>query len=317
MQQKYYAKTNTLFVQSATPGGGLIPVEAGTFTNDSKVAEILGIPTLGAEISQSYAAGVTLRPFSGLEVTFDYYNIGIKNRIILTNNFTGGSDKALQAQLDAANAGAANVFTNAIDTKSNGYEAVIAYTHKFGNDFEFRANLAGTFITNKVVLGADGKPAIKATSVLANSGQLANYFNREDQSRIEVASPRDKQSATFNLKYKKAGLMLRFTRFGEVTYLDPTITTDATKFPKNAFNNNMLETLDQTFSPKIVTDITASYGIAKGLTISIGANNLLDVYQDVHAHSGNMGLGRFVYSRRVQQMGFNGRYVFARLAYSL
>ena len=314
LQQRFYAKTNTLFV---TTTAGLVPVESGTFTNDSRVAEILGIPKLGPEISQSYAAGLTLRPLKGLEVTFDYYNIGIKNRIILTNNFDGGTNAALKAQLDAANAGAANVFTNAIDTKSNGYEAVIAYTAKLGSDLELRTNIAGTFIKNRVVKGDDGLPAVKATDVLKASGQLPKYFNREDQSRIEVASPTDKQSATFNLKYKKAGLMLRFTRFGQVTYLDPTITADATKFPKNAFNKDALETLDQTFKAKVTTDITASYGIAKGLTISVGANNLLDVYQDVHTHSGNMGLGRFVYSRRVQQMGFNGRYVFARIAYSL
>jgi iron complex outermembrane recepter protein len=333
LQQKFYAKTNTLFV---TTTAGLVPVESGTFTNNSRVAEILGIPKLGPEISQSYAAGITLRPLKGLEITFDYYNIGIKNRIVLTNNFTGdttllktqllpekatkeqiAATNALKTQLDGANAGAANVFTNAIETKSNGYEAVIAYTYKFSNDFELRTNIAGTFITNKVVKGSNNKPVVSATDVLVKSGQLGNYFNREDQSRIEVASPTDKQSATFNLKYKKAGLMLRFTRFGAVTYLDPTITTDATKFPKNAFNKDALETLDQTFGAKITTDITASYGIAKGLTISVGANNLLDVYQDVHTHSGNMGLGRFVYSRRVQQMGFNGRYVFARIAYSL
>jgi iron complex outermembrane recepter protein len=314
MQQKYYAKTNTLFVSGPA---GLVPVESGTFTNDSEVAKILGIPTLGAETSSSYTTGITLRPMSGLEVTVDYYDIALKNRIILTNNFTGGTDVALKAKLDLANAGAANVFTNAIDTKSKGLEAVIAYNHKFGDDLEVKVNLAGAFINNKVVKNADGTPAVKSTEILKNSGQLASYFNREDQSRIEVASPKDKESATFNVKYKKLGLMLRFTRFGEVTYLDPTITTDATKFPKNLFNASALETLDQTFAPKVVTDITASYSIIKGMTLSIGANNLLDTYQDIHLHSGNMSSGRFVYSRRVQQMGFNGRYVFARLAYTM
>jgi iron complex outermembrane receptor protein len=49
----------------------------------------------------------------------------------------------------------------------------------------------------------------------------------------------------------------------------------------------------------------------------VGANNLFDVYQDVHEHANNMSLGRFVFSRRVQQMGFNGRYAFGRLAISL
>ncbi|MBD0377414.1 MAG: TonB-dependent receptor [Flavisolibacter sp.] len=85
----------------------------------------------------------------------------------------------------------------------------------------------------------------------------------------------------------------------------------------NALNNNQRETLDQEFSPKTVTDLSLSYQIIPSLGFTIGANNIFDVYQDRHTHSGNMSLGRFVYSRRVQQMGFNGAYYFARLKLSL
>jgi iron complex outermembrane receptor protein len=74
--------------------------------------------------------------------------------------------------------------------------------------------------------------------------------------------------------------------------------------------------LDQTFGAKLVTDIAVNYSILKGINLSIGANNAFDVYQDKHTHSGNVSLGRFVYSRRVQQMGVNGRYIFARLNFS-
>jgi iron complex outermembrane recepter protein len=59
-----------------------------------------------------------------------------------------------------------------------------------------------------------------------------------------------------------------------------------------------------------------SYDIVKGIGVTVGANNVLDVYQDKHTHSGNVSSGRFVYSRRVQQMGFNGRYLFARLNFT-
>jgi iron complex outermembrane receptor protein len=112
--------------------------------------------------------------------------------------------------------------------------------------------------------------------------------------------------------------MLRFVHFGEVVYLDPTINPEAAaNFPTNAFNNNTRQTLDQTFSPKLVTDLTVSYKFTDKIALYVGANNLFDVYQDVHEHANNMSLGRFVFSRRVQQMGFNGRYAFGRLAISL
>ncbi|MDZ4809620.1 MAG: hypothetical protein SGI96_15320, partial [Bacteroidota bacterium] len=67
----------------------------------------------------------------------------------------------------------------------------------------------------------------------------------------------------------------------------------------------------------LVTDLSLSYQLIKQLALTIGANNLFDVYQDRHTHSGNMSSGRFVFSRRVQQQGFNGAYYFARLKFEL
>jgi iron complex outermembrane receptor protein len=112
--------------------------------------------------------------------------------------------------------------------------------------------------------------------------------------------------------------MLRFVRFGKVVYLDPTINpANPGAFPVNDFAGGQRQTLDQTFSAKTVTDLSFSYQVTKTLRATVGANNLFDVYPDIQNHSGNQSLGRFVYSRRVQQMGFNGAYYFARVNLSL
>jgi iron complex outermembrane receptor protein len=311
LQQSYYSKTNTLF---QTVNGIQTPVESGTFPNDSKAAKILGIPELTPETSQNMSVGATAQ-LGKLELTVDAYLIDIKDRIILTNNFTSGGNAEIAAQLAAAGATTVNFFTNAIDTRSRGLEAVAAYSTKIGEKQSLKFTLAGAFINNEVIKGADGKVAVKASEKLIKTGQLGNYFNREDQSRIEVASPKNKVTGTLNYKCGKFGAMLRVVRFGEVVFLDPTITgTD--KFVANTFNGGTKETLDQTFTPKVITDITVNYQLAKAITVAVGANNIFDVYQDVHSHSANMSLGRFVYSRRVQQMGFNGRYVFGRLSFN-
>ncbi len=314
VQQQFYAKTNTLFV--STPSG-LVPTESGTFTNDSKPAQILGIPTLKQETSQNYSVGFATTPFKGLEITVDGYFINIKNRIVLTNNFSGGTDSVLTQLLKDNGATTANFFTNAIDTKSKGLEAVASYHTNFANAGTLKVSLAATFIKNEVKKGADGKPIIKASDILINSGQLGNYFNREDQSRIEVASPQSKGTFTINYNHKAFGAMLRFTYFGKVIYLDPTINpNNPDAFPVNAFTGEK-ETLDQVFNPKTITDVSLSYKLNKSFTLTAGANNVFDVYPDKQTHSGNVSLGRFIYSRRVQQMGFNGRYIFARLSFSL
>ena len=111
--------------------------------------------------------------------------------------------------------------------------------------------------------------------------------------------------------------MLRFAYFGKVNYVDGTINpADPASFPINAYTGKK-ETLDQEFSAKTITDLSVSYELTRNFTFTIGANNLLDVYQDKHTHSGNVSLGRFIYSRRVQQMGFNGRFVFARVSFAI
>jgi iron complex outermembrane recepter protein len=311
MQQRFYAKSNTLFVSQ---GGTLVAVESGTFTNESEVARILGIPKLKQETSQSISVGATMNILRNLELTVDAYQIDINDRIVLTNNFTAAGNADLKAKLDAANANTANVFTNAIDTRSRGLEAVLNYSTKIKENQSLKFTLAGTIIKNEVKKDASGNPIIKASQVLEATGQKGNYFNREDQSRIEVASPQNKISLMANYKVNKLGFMLRVVNFGKVVYLDPTMNPARPElFPQNALNANARETLDQTFSPKMVTDLTVNYEFTKKLGLSIGANNIFDVYQDVHTHAGNLSLGRFVYSRRVQQMGFNGRYVFARI----
>lgn len=314
MQQLHYAKTNTLFIAGTN---GLVPTESGTFTNDSKPAQILGIPKLKEETSTNYSLGFTANPLRGLEISVDGYLINIKNRIVLTNNFNGGTDAALAQLLKDNGATTANFFTNAIDTKAKGLEAVISYLTGFGIANKLKFTLAATFIKNEVKKGADGKPVIKASETLINSGQLGNYFNREDQSRIEVANPSSKGNFTVNYNHKKFGVMIRFTYFGKVTYLDPTINpANPGAFPVNAYTGQK-ETLDQEFAAKTVTDLSLSYDLNKSFTLTTGAHNLFDVYQDAHTHSSNVSLGRFIYSRRVQQMGFNGRFVFARISFNI
>ena len=224
----------------------------------------------------------------------------------------------MKAQLDAVGASTANFFTNAVDTRAKGLEAVLSYNKKFLRKHSLRTTLAMTFIDNEVKKGSDGRPIIHASPILVNSGQLNNYFNREDESRFEEANPKNKISLMFNYKYSKFGAMLRFVRFGPVRYLDGSNSTNPF-LPVTSINafTGVAEITDQKFSAKTVTDLSLSYDITKSVMVTIGSNNLFDSYQDIQKHSGNMSLGRFVYSRRVEQMGYNGRYYFARLKLSL
>ena len=312
MQQLHYSKVTTQFV---TVAGNLVPVQAGTFTNDSKVAQILGIPTLKQETSYSYSIGATAKIMQGLDLTVDAYQIDIKNRIILSNSFNGGNNVALTNELNAAGAATASVFTNGIDTRSRGFEAVLNYTKKWGGKQSLNISLAHSSIENRIKRDAQGNIIIHGSDVLINSGQLAKYFNRADQSRIETYSPQTKEVFATQYKYGKAGIFIRVSYFGKVSFLADS--TKGANLAANAFNSGSIQTVDQTFSGKALSDISFSYQIIKAVTVNIGANNLFNVYPDEQTHYNNTSTGRFTYSRAVSQFGYNGRYLFAKVSINL
>ncbi|MDE1193436.1 MAG: TonB-dependent receptor [Arachidicoccus sp.] len=311
LAQEHYSKVNTLFVQDPnSTSGGLVPVQAGTFPNNSKIAKALGIPKLKQETSHSYSVGATANITRGLDLTVDAYQIDIKNRIILSNSFSN-SNAAIKPLLTAAGAGSASVFANAIDTRSRGIEGVLSYTKNFRENNSLNISLAHSTNVNKVKRDDNGNLIIHASSILSNAGLTSSYFNRADESRIETYTPKNKDILTIQYRYKKFGVLARVSYFGSVQYWADS--TGGKNFGANAFDGGKVDTEDQIFGGKFLSDLSLSYFINKNIAINVGANNLFNVYPDKIFNSGNANSGTFVYSRSVSQFGFNGRYVFAKL----
>ncbi len=102
--------------------------------------------------------------------------------------------------------------------------------------------------------------------------------------------------------------MLRNVYFGEVT--DPDEYAGQARVDGATVNDNAV------YGGKIVTDLSISNKVSDNTTVTIGANNLLDVYPDDN-RPGSQSNASFPYSRRTSQFGFMGRYVFAKLSFSL
>ena len=107
--------------------------------------------------------------------------------------------------------------------------------------------------------------------------------------------------------------MLRNVYFGQVQYLFPGV---AETFKLNNYNGQV-ETLDQTFKGKVITDFSVNYQFSPQFSLTIGANNALNIFPDQQTHSENVSYSRFLYSRRVQQFGTNGAFWFGRLIFNL
>ncbi len=298
LHQLNFNSTSTIFDNAGNPQ------EVGTFSNDSRAAKLLGIPELKEETSQSVSVGFTAQiPEANLELTMDGYFVAIDDRVVYTGQFVGpGTGSELDILLAQANATAASFFANAIDTESKGVDFVLTHNATFNNGFRLKSDLAATLSKTKQVGG------IKASPQLERAGLVGTYFPEDSRVYLEEAVPRTKVNLTNSLTAGKFNVFLRNVFFGEVTEATTTVTNQ------------------QVFGSKIVTDLSLGYKASDALTLTVGANNLLDVYPDraeldlnpnEPGNQNNRSDGRFDWSRRAQQFGIGGRFLFARVAFTL
>ena len=308
LHQIYFNATGTQFVNG-------IPFEVGTFSNNSRAAELFGIPKLKEETSKNFSVGFTAKAKSaGLTVTVDAYQIAVDDRIVLTGNFkkpNPADNPELWQIFENAAANRAKFFTNAVNTTSRGLDIVLEHRTNLGGG-RLNSSLAMTLSKTEVAKDANGNVIINHVSRQLR-GLEDVYFGERNLINMENAVPTTKGNLTFDYKKGNWGVMLRNTYFGKVT--DPDFHKDANGDEYHAV-----------YSAKVITDLSLSYKLSKALRLTVGSNNLLDVYPDpikgdhmdgkVSGFDNTYG-GQFVYSRRVSQFGFMGRYVFARLALKL
>lgn len=280
LQQQYF---NNSYADISTTGDGI--VTKGIFTNYSKAAEVLGFDKLKQETSVNGSVGFTLKPARGLFITLDGYWIGVKDRIVITSNIT---DSRLQ---DPNIVGAGNevesarFFTNAVDTETKGVDLVVSYDWKVGGG-NLNINLAGNYTETKIT----------DFHFPANLQTPQNEFFGPDQVNIiETLSPKTKATLGLNYGIGKFNFLVRNTYFGKVT---------RDGYPFGGV---------QEFTPKVVTDVSVGYNFTKNINLTVGANNVFDVFPDLQIYE-NSYFGVFKYAP--VQMGTLGNYFFGRLNFT-
>jgi len=322
LQQRYLTKTSTVF-----QGG--VAFDDATLPNDSKAAQALGIPSLRPEISNSASIGTTLK-INRFSLTVDAYSTKITDRIILTDAFTGsatGDDvsKFLYTTLLANNASRGIFMANATDLRTSGIDIISAYNLKWPKKQSLKFELATTLSKREIL----GKTKVSEKLL----GRESTYMSPINKATLIDGNPKVKGYLSLSYKKDNLNVFLRNTYFGEVTHIEGGGTT-------NWF-------YVQELSSKIVTDLSIGYKLSKSLRFSAGANNLFDIYSDLLVASkgsykrldvdptsptydkfvesqtafqrgiaNNNGISsnnQFNYSRRVTQLGMNGRYLYARI----
>ena len=255
-------------------------------SNDSPVTQAFGINKLNEEKAVNGSLGVTAS-FGAFTATVDGYFINVKDRIVLTGYFDAS---ALNLGVSAA-----QFFTNGVDTKTAGVDVVLAWKKKFG-DSNFAATLVGNI--NHMKIG----------DVKNGTLDKETFFGEREKAFLLASAPANKFGLNLNYDKKWFNAGLAFTRFSKVELLDYQMYEDVADYGSFA---DQIKAATDTYSAKIVTDLTLGFKLNKASKLSIGANNLFNIYpdqQDDWVEAGG-------YWDAVQ-MGFSGAYYYARLGFT-
>jgi iron complex outermembrane receptor protein len=219
----------------------------------------------------------------------DYYRIDLDDRIVLSNNFTAAAVVDTLKAHGINNVQGGRYFTNAVDSRTNGIDVIGNYGYSLSARTLLRLTAAFNGNWTKVT-------RVDSSSIIP--GQGVALFSRVDRARLEKGNPRNNLVLSANLESGRFGIDLRGQRFGSVT----------------SYGSTTTDTLDQTWSPKWVTDLSLSYGPVTRATVTIGADNLFNTYPDPSI-IGNTNSGILPFSG-ISPFGFNGRFLYAKLSYA-
>ncbi|UII20090.1 TonB-dependent receptor [Fulvivirga ligni] len=275
LHQIYTQKAQYSFV----PGEGI--QVGGLVNNVSPQARLLDIPQLDAEESTNFTVGFGSRLSKNFDLTVDYYNIQVDDRIVLSTEVAPPAIEEFSGLSDIS------FFANAIDTKTSGIDVVANYKNLPLGSGQLSFNLSGNYTIANERVGNVNNPEFVETSgqSIVNETQEALFF---------TSRPKTKWIFGINYDINKFGFGLYNTYFGKTTF----------------HQQGLPDGLNTEFDPKIVTDLSINYRASDKLTIAFNANNILNVLPEWHFVEGGAEIDADAPEYRTERnlITFNQRY---------
>lgn len=270
---------------------GVNPVESATLPATTAAAQYFGAVSLKPEKSRSFSGGIVLTPGSGWNVTVDYYNIKVNDRIGQSGLIpVQASDRPALQALGVANyatLGQVRFFTNAFDTRTQGVDLVIS--HNASTDWgRFSTTVAANY--NK-------------TRVTARNAGIIDDVRKGD---IENLNPKFRASLT------EAWSLGRFAAVGRVNYFD-----------KFSDYDTVVNGGKKTYGSEWKFDLELSYELAKHVRVAVGGDNIFDNYPDKNIRSYRLPNSNFYDATGATAGGLiypedsNGGFWYVRVAFEI
>ncbi len=283
LSQIHFRKVATNFV--ADPGGGRpTPVQVGYFPVDDPAARALGAVDLKEETSLNISAGFAVTPVDNLTFTADYYRVEIDDRIILSGLLDDDVVIGILAAAGLPEVGGAQFFTNAIDTRTQGFDITANYLTPAGNGtLEL---IGGLNYNHTEILREDPLPPPLAGSTEPG---LLDVVNRV---AIEEEHPDWRGSLQANYSIGRFRTLGRFSYFGSFASAQPGFCDDCR----------------EEYGGKALVDAEVGWRF-DAATVSVGARNIFDTFPDIASETNSFGIFPWA---AASPFGFNGRQIYVR-----
>lgn len=293
--------------QSFVPGQGI--ETKGIFNNNSLQAKLLGVPQLKPEESTNITVGIGLKPTRNFNLTLDYYNIAVDNRIILGSEIgpTGDPNNALDQVLSSNGIVAASFWSNGINTRTSGIDFVASYRNLAVGTGKLGFNLAANYAIYNKLEGAKSTSDYEAGDVTKPNGDVINpplianagksVFDYIQNALLFSSRPQYKAILGIDLGYKKVSFNLNNTLFGPTTFRQAGLDVN----------------LKTVFKPAVVTDLGIMVDLSKTITLGVNVNNILNVvpkweFKALNSDGENILKDPAAVALNTNLITFNGRY---------
>ena len=259
-------------------------VQIGTYPVTSSIAQFFGAKALRPEESTNLSAGIVLTPIDRLLVTLDTYQIDVRHRIGISQQFTVTAAEI--AQLPALGyvgpGGTVQYFTNGFNTRTKGIDLVATYPFDLGALGRLGTTLAYNY--NKTDVTSFDPTVITAARIID----------------IQHYAPNNRANLSLDWSRGPWGATLYENYYG--TY------RDENDYP------------GQLFSAKETTDLDVSYQALNWLRVAVGGRNIFNAYPDaiantaashIYPQTGGESDGE-KYPRTGGPFGFNGAFWYVR-----
>ena len=223
-------------------GGSDGLVTAGFLPEGDEIAcEDFGACSLSHETSLSLTGGLVYSSDAGLDLTADAYMVSVSNAIALTQSLTQEHGLRANAQFQGRPVDAVAFWTNAIDTRTIGFDLVASWGFRGGS--WGAADLWTSYHRNETEISDNRHP---------------DFMGATQTMLIESAQPKQRLGAGADLRFARGvGVRLSMRSIGGVEtpfiFEQPTMIEGAT-----------------------IADAEVNLGVADHIRLSLGANNFLD-----------------------------------------